>query len=126
MKYKTLFRLLVRYLGLTLMLEGGISIIAGSVYLLIVLPEGISRGFSTMFAYPVAWLIGGIVSVGLGHHFLFSGEWLVNRIIPANHPYCPHCAYDVSGAQPTNKATPTCPECGLPMEQLSFTDSNQP
>jgi hypothetical protein len=46
--------------------------------------------------------------LALGLYLFFGGEWIVNRAIPSNRPYCPECGYDLSRSRREH-----CPECGV-------------
>jgi len=103
MKYKTLFRLLVKGIGLFL-----------AVFGVAFLPNIILSAVLTWNTGPSnVWVWGtmlaGALPVALGIYLFFGGRWIVNLAIPSNRPYCPECAYDLTGA-PVER----CPECGTP------------
>lgn len=108
MKYKTLFRLLLKFLGVTFLFEGVAGLLGGLIFLLLILPDIGRFGTSSGFGYPLAWITASIATIGFGLYLLLGAEGLVNRVIPSNHPYCPECGYDLIGG-----VTDTCPECGL-------------
>ena len=98
MKYKTLFRLLVKAVGLVVFAFG--------------LPQVVmiaSFALDRTFPIPTIWLqlAGAFLQVAVGLYLFFGGKWIVNLAIPGNRPYCPECAYDLTGT-PVGR----CPECG--------------
>ena len=108
MKYKTLFRLLLKVLGVWLT-ANGIVALAGST--LQVVSFAASQFFGGNPPMPVWWPLStsvtGLAQVGLGLYLFFGGRWIADKAIPGNRPYCHECAYDLSYSQSN-----CCPECG--------------
>jgi len=102
MRYKTLFRVLLKVLGVYLVVTGSGSIfyfITGIVFD-IYGSSGITRSL---------WPFGlpGLFSLAIGLYLFFGGKWIADLAIPSNRPYCAECGYDI-GHSPGD----TCPECG--------------
>lgn len=114
MKHKTWFRLVMKVIG--------IALIAWSVPdVFQVLAWYVEMGRSDRWsAAPgggmetVDYILRGVyllspsIRLAFGLYLLFGGEWLINKIIPSNRPYCPECGYDLSHARDER-----CPECGI-------------
>jgi len=101
MKYKTLFRLLLKVVGVGLF---GLSIpdIAWAIAEIL---NNLAELDSLYNDLPL--LLQGPLQAALGLYFFFGGEWIVNKAIPSNRPYCPACGYDLS-----RSSGERCPECG--------------
>ncbi len=109
MKYKTLFRLVMKVIGVVLIglalprMVGAIGQVAIWV---------VTNPFPAGSQLSV-WLQVGLSSLGhafqlaIGLYLFFGGKWIVDKAIPSNRPYCPECGYDLS-----TRAGDHCPECG--------------
>ncbi len=106
MKYKTLFRLLVRFLGVGFLAFGcqGLLYAAFSV---------LWNWYKPSSFRPDSWwtwtVVPPMAHVLIGIYLFFGGRWIVNLAIPSNRPYCPNCAYELTGI-----SNGRCPECGTP------------
>jgi len=106
MRYKTLFRMALKFAGILLVVEA----IATSVYIFPQLATWYVAGVTStggLWDFTFGQLLLSLVKGFAGLYFFFGGKWIVNLAIPSNRPYCPECAYDLSGA-----ASERCPECG--------------
>jgi len=106
MKYKTLFRIICKALG---------------VYFIVIGASGIVGQIASVTAMQLQmraslgldrwWMLLGIASPLLqlvaGRYLLIRGDAIVNLAVPSNRPYCPDCGYDLSGSTGS-----ICPECG--------------
>ena len=105
MKHKTLFRLLLKFLGVWLTANGIVSLVSTMTNVIAMTffrPAGVS------YSYPY-WvsLLNGLVGIGLGLYLFFGGKRIVDLAIPGNRPYCHECGYDLTGAVGN-----VCNECG--------------
>ena len=105
MKYKTLFRLMLRMIGVFLFANGVAHLVGRgcTLAMAVVGAAGYPVGFAASYA------VEAVMEALLGLYLFFSGAWIVNLAIPGNRPYCPECGYDLTGA-PRNR----CPECDTP------------
>jgi hypothetical protein len=103
MRYKTLFRVMLKFLGVWLTTNamvgacGSLSTWITSTWL---------RGEGG-YPYYMLFIRDGVGSIGL--YLFFAGKWIADLAIPGNRPYCHECGYDLSGA-----AGRICHECGTP------------
>ena len=109
MKYKTLFRLLVKVLGLWLVVQGVAGCATGITQFLGYLSQAWSGGMS--ISSGLLWvggqLLGSGIEIAAGLYLFIGGAWIINMAIPSNRPHCPECGY------PLRELTgPSCPECG--------------
>ena len=97
MRYKTLFRLLLKFLGVWLTIQG----LAHLVFFAIFHPNEDIR---------IGALLSAFVLIIAGVYLFFGGRWIADKAIPGNRPYCYGCGYDLS-----NYVGERCPECGTPV-----------
>jgi|GEM_PF-927371 len=125
MKYKTLFRLMLKFVGLYLCVTGVLAIVgslAGSALSLQLYGSSIRTQRAFRWANLLLPLITPALKAGCGVYLFRGGEWIVNLAIPSNHPYCPECGYDLRG-----NISKRCPECGtaIDMEKLAPPSSDE-
>ncbi|MCO6436086.1 MAG: hypothetical protein J5J06_03270 [Phycisphaerae bacterium] len=109
MKYKTLFRLLLKIVGVALTVTGAQSLLTQLAWICQFWGGFGSSGASESAMQFLFILSGPVISLVCGLYLFFDGQRVADLAIPGDHPYCPECAYDLTGAVSTR-----CPECGTP------------
>ncbi len=109
MRYKTLFRVLLKVLGVWLFIQGLMGVIQASLQMLSYWLESNPRMQLSFFSRSI-WLFSGVAKLLFGLYLFFGGAWIADKAIPGNRPYCHECGYDLRSA-----AGPDCPECGTPL-----------
>ncbi len=105
-KYKTLFRVLQKLVGL---LVCALGVMLSASQILGLLDFFISSGIRFATSWWRFIPIHGIMGVAVGSYLFFGGKWIVDLAIPGNRPYCDECGYDL-----TDATSDSCPECGTP------------
>ena len=110
MRYKTLFRLLLKLLGVWLFAQSITSLARVAIWMISGVFAPASRGG------PYWYLLGecmvSIVQLIVGAYLFFGGRWVADKAIPSNRPYCHECGYELTG-----NTSDRCPECGTPAIQ---------
>ncbi len=111
MKYKTLFCLMVKITGLYFVVEGATRIATQAAIPVLRMfdPNMSSMPIRMEWTYFWSSAIPNLFHVAIGAYLFIGGKKIVNLAIPSNRPYCPECAYDLTGA-----VSERCPECGTP------------
>ena len=105
MKHKTLFRLLLKVLGVYLVVDGVGGFIEHAIWY-IELP---GSGAPTDFWMLLSQWAPAVLKAVIGTYLFFGGKWVVDLAIPSNRPYCHECGYDLTGAAGNIRN-----ECGTP------------
>lgn len=117
MRYKTLTRLLIKLMGLYFIVQGVvylINVVSGMIIRL--LGNGGLDDFSN---FELAYLISMLSMAGAGLFLLLASNWITDKLIPSNRPYCPNCGYELTG-----NTRPNCPECGVNLRGLGLTQED--
>ena len=104
MKHKTLFRLMLKAIGVWVVITGSAQFIMYMSYALQPSNWTMPSQFAWRFALQC---IGPIAQIAAGLYLFFNGRWVADKAIPSNRPYCHECGYDLSGAVGN-----VCNECG--------------
>lgn len=116
MKHKTWFRLVLKAMGVFFALQGAAYVVSSIPATARVgwdfLVTGYFVGDWSMFLWEVSGCLLGMPMLAAGLYLFFGGEWIVNKAIPSNRPYCPHCGYDLSRG-----GGAVCPECGVALPE---------
>lgn len=107
MKYKTLFRLALKLVGVVFILLGAEQFVTMGFLWAFAVLSGESAGVALGSFYVILPSI--LLRIGGGSYLLFGAKWIVDKAIPSNRPYCPNCGYDLTGA-----VSKRCTECGTP------------
>jgi predicted RNA-binding Zn-ribbon protein involved in translation (DUF1610 family) len=111
MKHKTMFRLLLKAVGVLLFVQGVAVLISQMGWMLNMILQGVSSGGgSSELVYSLV-ILGYVFQAGVGLYLFFDGKWVVNKAIPSNRPYCHECGYELTGV-----VGDACPECGQPLD----------
>lgn len=113
MRYKTLFRLGLKFLGIILIVYSVPTVFrqAGDFLLTYYAPTN-----PNTTAFPRAtqqwwggyvYMLEPVLRLIIGLYLLLGGAWIVDLAIPSNRPYCPECGFDLSKHRGA-----ICPECG--------------
>lgn len=116
MKYKTLFRLALKIVGVVVVVHAAFDIPWSALSLVGYATSTNSVQMSMInglpdWAWTAAQFVTSLLKIALGIYLFFGGEWMVNKAIPSNKPYCYECGYllrDLTGNR--------CPECDTPFK----------
>lgn len=105
-KPKTLFRLLLKLLGVGLFTLG-VGSLTQAIISVIAISQMMSGTSNPYYRQELPRLVQPLIETAMGLYLFFGGEWVVQRVTPDNHPRCPKCQYDLS-----HSSSSVCPECG--------------
>lgn len=109
MKYKTLFRLMLKIIGVWIFAEGAQSSVTLMAAIGYTYSQSPFLSVSSVAWYQIVQSAGTLLYAAFGVYLFFGGKWIVDKAIPSNRPYCHECGYDLTAA-----AQHHCPECGTP------------
>ncbi|MFG0250309.1 MAG: hypothetical protein ACF8OB_15600 [Phycisphaeraceae bacterium JB051] len=109
MKYKTAFRLGLKLIGVYLIAISVMPFIVKMSQFYVATRSQQSMGIMdvSVLQWTLVLLDSQLLNIVVGLYLFFKGEWIVNKAIPSNRPYCHECGYEL-----TNATLNICPECG--------------
>ena len=107
MKYKTAFRLALKAFGVLLIFEQLPQLVSAATGIGIELSA--NRPANDIYAFSLSRMAGAIAGIVFGLYLFTGANWIVNKAIPSNRPYCPECGYELTGRTGDIR----CPECGM-------------
>jgi hypothetical protein len=110
MKHKTLFRMLLKLIGVWTFV-GGVQLVLAHLSQIIVMMTASYRGPREQFWYLIPSMLTTAAQLAMGAYLFFGGKWIVDLAIPGNRPYCHECGYDL-----TDAPGHVCTECGTPFK----------
>ena len=114
-RYKTLFRLWLRALGVYFVVTGLTGLVSNLVTQVVT--------YGNMLTWEYQWQIGlpQLFMILAGLYLFFGGRWITDRAVPSNRPYCPECGYELSHASGEH-----CPECGTRISPAGHNNATEP
>lgn len=115
MKYKTLFRLALKVIGVYFVALGIIElgwfsrIVLDWIAPIYSFSSQPNLNRTSKLINEVISLFTPLCKFGVGLYLFIGGEWIVNKAIPSNKPYCHECGYMLKNLTGTR-----CPECDTP------------
>lgn len=118
MKHKTLCRLALRILGVYMICTGIPSLLMNTAYFAVQYSQYSSQVIvgwspSQQWLWMIPQALDWAARIAIGLYLVLGGNWIVNKIIPSNRPYCPECGYDLFHTP----SLANCPECGVSLPQ---------
>lgn len=107
MQPKTLFRIMVRAIGVLLLAEAIPSLLNFVVQLVSIWQYSMRTGASS---YDIIRAVPPVLQIVFGIYLLTGPRWIVNLAVKDNLPHCYECGYSLQGLPASGK----CPECGTP------------
>jgi hypothetical protein len=116
MKHKTMFRMLLKLIGVWVFVTGVGAVFSQLGYVVFYWTN--TAGVAGQKWYFVANLFAPLVQMGIGSYLFIGGKWIADKAIPGNRPYCHECGYDL-----TNAVGHVCAECGTPFKSAAEVSS---
>ncbi len=109
MRYQTLFRVLLKAIGVLLIAQSLPYAVSHSLSLLMRLAADAagSGGFIGNDWYQLPYIAGYVLMTGIGLYLFFGGKYVADLALPDNRLYCAECGYQLSSRDGAK-----CPECG--------------
>jgi hypothetical protein len=110
MKYKTVFRLILKATGVFLFFSGVSTAVMYLAFTVMYFIPGMSGSIGP-WPYFMMQFLAPLLQIVAGAYLFFGGKWIADLAIPSNRPYCHECGYELTGA-----VGHVCTECGTPFK----------